>query len=755
MSQFQPRLRKGPAQRVRWMRLRGNWAAGCAFIALMLIGRDAVAQCNVSASIINRPGESFSPLALEVSVSGGTIGNTATINLFNSGALYVQRSEGSFGTLTRDIGLGCGFDASGEWTWKVSAVCVNFDPSLPSDDPRQSKNTFANSNGGPFIVTWTPPAMKAEILNPPDVTGNVKITWSFPESVGQGRAVWIDGGQLGLNSPEPAGEHIFNLSAGHHRVTQRWCVQSNGNAASNSFDIVVPPSAPPDDPATFRFDLPSTETVKVLIHRYGDQTYPAPLSDPYPSRLQTTDRTIKVEGSVTDSNGRPLAGKTVYFRVTDPPDQARYVPAADRVAGDNRDGPGTLSRSSAPSDGAGRASVMLTVTDHVGGDNYQVEASMKPDFTCGTGGCPKSATYTAWKRVYVEVNKMFRRGSFVRLPVAIGATQIPVTDVRSFPRPPFQVRLIHAASPDAQVAEFYSEDVQITRVVRDPDPQHDLPDAGVLIVGGTAGTARAYLDRPALLGRERPYLADAIGVVSGNRSRDYYLPNGQYMGLFDDAFVEYLWLTDATATDGDVLSGRMTAPFDGAIPYRREVSTAADLQEREWLFRKWARNVRRINQDDREAFPNHQVVFGASAEFSASSQSRRYGVTEVAAGFNDVWLFVGTMPTTRSVGEAMVHEMAHQWRVNPSGPLNSAGGHCNHITGLVPATEPAAHMWDHRDEICEMTSNLYDDADGVDDGIVGFHYLKLNGQPHSEFLTIRERAEPIPQTIPPARESLR
>ena len=103
----------------------------------------------------------------------------------------------------------------------------------------------------------------------------------------------------------------------------------------------------------------------------------------------------------------------------------------------------------------------------------------------------------------------------------------------------------------------------------------------------------------------------------------------------------------------------------------------------------------------------------------------------------------------------MVHEMGHQWRVNPSGPGNTAGGHCNLITGLVPVTDPVAHMWDHPGKSCEMTSNLYSDFNDADDGIVGFHYLKLNGQPHSEFLTIRERAEPIPQANPPARESLR
>ena len=44
-----------------------------------------------------------------------------------------------------------------------------------------------------------------------------------------------------------------------------------------------------------------------------------------------------------------------------------------------------------------------------------------------------------------------------------------------------------------------------------------------------------------------------------------------------------------------------------------------------------------------------------------------------------------------------------------------------------------------------MTSDLYGDAEATD-GIVGFHYVTIQGQRDSEFLRLRDRQEPIPQS---------
>jgi hypothetical protein len=714
-------------------------ARGWLLLAVLLHCGEVLAQCNVSASIINIPGESYSPLALETKASGGIRGNTVSVEMFNSGQPYVQRSSGSIGEVTQRIGLGCGFDASGQWTWKVSAVCVNFDPSLPSDG--QPKNTFANISGGPFVVTWTAPEMHAEILNPPDPLGNVKITWSFPRSVGEGRAISIDGGKLGLNSPPSEGEFIFKLSAGKHTLAQRWCIESNGNAKSNGFDILVPPAEAPSDPGTFRFDVPSTENVRVLTHRYGDDSDPPIFGDNYPSRQQTQDGAIKVEGVVTDATGRPLSGKTVYLRLTDPPDPSSYIPSSDRVVGDNIDGSGGLNGRAATanvfSDAQGRVTVTLNTTDHVGGDNYQLEASMKSDFSCGAAGCAKSAVYTAWKRIYVEVDKMFKRGSFIRENVDPGATSIKVTDITSLPSPPFEMRLIHAARIDAP-AEFYGEMIVIARIVREPDPARQLRSAGVLLLNPGSAVTQKYFRGQSLGAGPVDYLADAAGVVTGNRSTDYVLPIATLMPrVFDRAFVEHVWLTDATTTDHpDLLDSQVSIAFDGVVPFERVVNKAGMEMEAEFLFKRWARNVRRAG-DLRAALPNHHILITMAKHALDRNGGGFRGLTEAGAGRNHTFVFDASISGTNMRAEVLVHELTHQWRVN-----NGGQGHCD-LTGR----RQHQRMFDHSGLFCTMTSHVYDLPEGAD-GTVGFHYTKTNGIVDSEFMFIRERAEPVPQDTP-------
>lgn len=160
---------------------------------------------------------------------------------------------------------------------------------------------------------------------------------------------------------------------------------------------------PPDAEPTVSFDAVLPAHARVLTHNYG--------AYPYPSPLQTQDGAIRVQATVLSDN-QPAPGKTVHFRLIDPPDTASYVrQAGDDKLDDNFDGPGALdtpgqTTATAVSDAAGRVAVTLHTTSFASGDNYQIEASGNASFSCGPS-CAKSAVYTAWKRVYVEYNKMF------------------------------------------------------------------------------------------------------------------------------------------------------------------------------------------------------------------------------------------------------------------------------------------------------------------------------------------------------------
>lgn len=259
---------------------------------------------------------------------------------------------------------------------------------------------------------------------------------------------------------------------------------------------------------------------------------------------------------------------------------------------DNADGPGSLNgggtTATAVSNGGGRVSVTLRVTDHAAGDNYQIEATTDPAFDCSKTPCTKSDVYTAWKRVYVEVHKMFRSGTFLREPLAAGSKVIVVDGTGGLPRPPFTLRLIHAARVEDAVADFYSEDVDVMAV-------RDNPGGGrQLILRGEAdpavpGVSHAYMAEERVRGILRPYLRDAVGVVTGNRARDYFLANCTFVNrLFDAAFVEYVWLTDAAGgTDGDLLPEQPRLPFDGLIP----------LRQADWRCRSLGARVARTEVD--------------------------------------------------------------------------------------------------------------------------------------------------------------
>lgn len=240
----------------------------------------------------------------------------------------------------------------------------------------------------------------------------------------------------------------------------------------------------------------------------------------------------------------------------------------------------------------------------------------------------------------------------------------------------------------------------------------------------------------------RPYLADGVGLATGNRKTDYFLLNGRFVRqTFDEAFVEHVWLTDAIpADDGDIPPDDPRLAFDGAIPYDSRIDDPDD-QEVAWLPRKWIQYAQWIGQD-RLSEPNHFAVV-----FTATRCEGTNGRTTVASRFNDLWLFVQQIGNATQIGESLIHELGHEWRVNAGwqpgvahAPSAMTGGHCSTAFGK----DVNAYGGNLK---CVMHQFMYGDGSDQErrDSIVGFHYVHSNGTLDSEYLRIRRRAEPVPQ----------
>ena len=180
-------------------------------------------------------------------------------------------------------------------------------------------------------------------------------------------------------------------------------------------------------PARYDFGLLSIlHSGKILISTIHD--------DLYYTDYQTEDGKVNISVYLSPEQ----EGTVVYFDLVnpnqlgereDPDDISPYELDQDPLGcvndvintdtKDNRDpniGSGLLSTNSAvatlSADGMrAEATIVLTITDQYAGDNYQVKASLDPSFTAGV---ETTTILEAWKRVYLEVDRMYTKGATVR-----------------------------------------------------------------------------------------------------------------------------------------------------------------------------------------------------------------------------------------------------------------------------------------------------------------------------------------------------
>ncbi len=480
---------------------------------------------------------------------------------------------------------------------------------------------------------------------------------------------------------------------------------------------------------------------------------------PHFQRLLSQDRRVPMNVRAYDTQGKPLApGTLVYFRVADPPSAAPYEPQQTPYLGDNLDPTGgALSGptivpipNTAPlvSQGtvgtAGLVEMVLTVTDHAAGDNYAVEASLDSGFSCSPN-CIRSGIVTAWKRVYIERDRMFRKGSFITEPTITAQRTKPtrtVTEVRVADLGPFadgqRVRLIHAPRRDKTGSlDFYFDDVTV-------DSKERRSGAGRLWVSPVAVGHVYSNDGSSDPGANPAVQGDAVGVLAATDAETFFETDISLVAkLLDTTFIEF---EEATQNFAET-------PF---------VETFSDPDDLDIYTKKWFQNANRIpgatpaiaqkantiHLLGAREWPNTLALDPTGQTCNATVQ---LGATVRALGTNGSFVFVNRINNIVSQSnlgscsggkraanpwrylnastvnaETTDHELAHQWRVNPG------SGHCTNTIAVQPSPPPDPPLY------CTMNSSQ--NAKQMGDGVVGFHYQSASD---SEYVTIRSAGDPI------------
>ncbi len=166
--------------------------------------------------------------------------------------------------------------------------------------------------------------------------------------------------------------------------------------------------------------------------------------DVYPSVAQTLDRRITITAKV---NPVPNPPRRIYFRVVDPPELSPYTDGTVLGAWcDNRDpslvagvfvSSGDVTAFADTDPATGKASVVMQITDQYAGENYVVQASFDDWITSNTTkALAQTGVITAWKRAYIEKDRMFRQGGQIETSAPALSTSIRVFDWAKLPDVP-------------------------------------------------------------------------------------------------------------------------------------------------------------------------------------------------------------------------------------------------------------------------------------------------------------------------------
>ena len=377
-------------------------------------------------------------------------------------------------------------------------------------------------------------------------------------------------------------------------------------------------------------------------------------SDDYPSDRQTAPAQIEVQVKVVDASDP--AGSMVYFRLVDPKDPSKYLNGhKDDNLPTSPAGQITPSAVVAPN---GIATAILTIDPQYGGNNYRIEASRKPP--PGFKKSAESKLYTAWKRFYIEHDKMYKQGEFLTQTSGAGQpnpARVFVANPGIF-APGDAVHILSGDSIATSEGEF-----GIIALV------------GAAFVDLQSPLALSYsepLDPPNNILFPYSFLAR---IASG--FFDAHPSTTELATTFDDTFVEWYLL----ATTGFVPHWAFAA---GTTDELRN----AFLSERSFLF------FDHFNRSDGMPFMNYvQLVSASRFEESPPITGAVLGLTEATnsggqTAFNWSWIFADTITSfapsnLQNVSyHVAAHELGHQLNVNQGNPLGK--GHDGEDAWGVP-----------------------------------------------------------------------
>ena len=458
----------------------------------------------------------------------------------------------------------------------------------------------------------------------------------------------------------------------------------------------------------------------------------------YPSRFQDApdgagNPRIRIKGTLRDRFSGQAKTGPVFLRIDDPPDPAPYR-GTDSHSGDN-DGTAASFNGSATAtlqaDAQGRFETELLVNSRTAGDNYVVVGATNAQFACGTL-CARSPVFTLWKRIYVEEQEMFRRGTFLNDEAQVGTNEIPIQDPVPFLglTAGQELQLVHAESGLGE--GFYSDRVAFDSLRLNPKGKWVIVTASGTPVPRKYGAKPNSSPHPAL-----DVVRDGVGVVSAGT----FKTNPSYTGpLFESMFVELKPIVSAVAE----------------VPYLAEVgakSSRGIFFANHWL----QQGVRSSNQITSRADPNvfHRIAArqGPLVNAPGKCTGAQLGVTGVGGESNFSYIFdkriqdvaagvvadpipgcspVGAGYLNASVfrlsGETTAHETVHFWVRTQRQPDLDNEGHCTKPR-YVDATNCLMHI-------------PYDGPE-TSDGQVLLHY-DMNGA-HSEYMWVRRDPDPVPQ----------
>lgn len=382
---------------------------------------------------------------------------------------------------------------------------------------------------------------------------------------------------------------------------------------------------------------------RVLTHKYRTD-------DAYPTAFQTEDRKIVVEATVVEE-ARPAAGVTVHFRLIDPEDKAPY---ASTGAGDNKGGPGSLSVTSATSDADGKVRTVLTVSDTYAGDNYQVEASLQP--APNFKKIARSGVFTAWKRAYVEYDRMYKVGQFINQTSGAGQADPSKVFVPT-PATFAMGNMVHvlAGFPAGGTPATADGEMRTVVAIAADHIVVNAPLANTYPYGGGFPP-----------GEDPPY--SFVAKVTGGA---YDLSPSTPIGAtaFDDTFTEWVFV------DGG-----------GFVPAWPTINDVADIGRSVFFFKN------RQPPSFQVPRTNH-VQLVAAGSHSDVAEPNATGATSAAGNIS--WVFhdkiaslcggCNTNQLKNFIDSVATHELAHQWNVNP--PVTLTDGHDSEFTWINATRE--------------------------------------------------------------------